>query len=184
MSDLKLIDRLQVLSQDTGEITEIFDIEIPIKQRIDGIGYMKKKIESRIELIKQRVKDLGSDRKSLEMLLDDIKTATIEGFLKDQEQMVTGLETKAYLQHRTKKRVINEDNIPIDKLKHSITIKNLTYEQKVDIYAHAWEHLGVKTADITMDAKVNIKDLPDGFIVEDSKTIVCFTNPGATVTDE
>lgn len=184
MSDLKVIDKFQILSLDTGEITEIFDVTVPIKQRIDGIGYLKAQVESRIDLIKQRVKDLTLDRKQLEELLNDIKDATIEGLLANGESIVRGLETKAWISERSKKILsVNEMYINEEDKEFTITIKGLSHEKKSEIYGLVWEKLGVPTKDIKVEGKINLDILPKAYVEKVKNTIVSFSRTGATVNE-
>lgn len=184
MSDLKVIDKFQILSMDTGEITEIFNPEVPIKQRIDGIGYLKAQVESRIDLIKERVKDLTLDRKQLEDLLNDIKSATIDGLIESGESIARGLETKAWISERTKKLPsISDDLIPREQLEYTITVKNLSFEQMQKLHTIIWEGEGIPTGDVKIDSKVNVNRLNKALVSSEKVKIVSFSRTGATINE-
>lgn len=184
MSDLKIIDKFQVLATDTGEITEIFDSTVPIKQRIDAIGYIKAQAESRIDLIKQRIKDLTLDRKLIEDLINELKELTIEGISDSEDNLVRGLETKAHISKRTSKScIVDEKNIPLDQLEYSITVKGLSDAKKTEIYGLIWQEGKVNTDDIKVTSKVNINRLSGNLVKEEKKTIVSFSRAGAVINE-
>lgn len=184
MSDLKIINKFEVLSTDTGEITEIFDNTIPIKQRIDGIGYIKSQVESRIDLIKQRIKDLTLDRKLLEDLINELKELTIKGILNSDDNIARGLETKAYISERTSKTcIVDEKNVPDDQLEYTITVKGLSDEKKTEIYGLIWQEGKINTDDIKITSKVNVNRLSSNLVRQEKKTIVSFSRAGAVINE-
>lgn len=172
-----LLKPFEVINHDTGEIVRILDLDVPIEDKVDDIGYLKQRIEAEIQINKDRKKNLTEKGRRLEHILDILK-ATIVQHLQGNKQKVRGVETTIYLTER--KGYKPNQEVPEEYLDYTIEIPNLTFANKeiIELLLNA-EDIKYK-----LSSKVDVDKLPNDMKEEYTNVYPTIRQSGINLNDE
>lgn len=171
-NEYKILEKLKLVSLEDGDLVDLADMQLPVVHKVDPIGYYLKKIDKELELVKERKKDLQTKSLHLKSLQDELKSILIGGLRNHEDNMVRGVETKAWLR-TTKKKIPIEENLHDENYLYSIQCNNLNNAQ-YNMIVNGLKKIGIHI-DKT-DKKVDISSLSKGQYKDSESTSVSVSN--------
>jgi hypothetical protein len=176
MNELQIIEKFKLLSINEGEIHDLMDMDIPLLQKIDPIGYYNKRIDKEIELIKERKRDLNNKQNHLKVIKEDLRSILIHHLKEKDGNMVKGLESKAWLNKRSQKIPI-ESELKKENYKYTLTLKGLSWEE-YQIINNGLEAIKIKPK---IEKEVDISTLnKDQYVKTKSISVSISSNDGVS----